>query len=317
MVLQKWWNRLRKKDQISKLETEVSRLSLEYQKEINRGVDLKALLVAAEDIYSKDIKRLRRQWPAEVVRLFRATFAEEVKFLKLPQNSLMAPAPFTVVNFNSVPLQMEGEWKKYSLPAATDEVIAPDVFRVVWKWHGKERTGVGRVISECHVFGRVVGAFQYGGPGEVEAIRQAVAKSPLEIGAMLLSTYTLFFWQKITHQRGRNIRDFYGVVGFAGDVRQHDFLWTKLTADQNRQRAVEVPVFKFGQWMTIPFNWNRLLQGCFEGMETYAKAVEAKRIASNVSLAAFSAARVETDAAMEALKVAEIFNDPNEEDPPE
>lgn len=186
--------------------------------------------------------------------------------------------PFSIVNFNPVPLTLSGELSRYRVPSPIDERLPKDVSRITIGYQDKPRVGHVLTPRHAHIFGRMSNATGTGAPGEVLAQREVRHMLPSGIAYSFLEHYSPIF---VTRKDGMatapptDARKIYGVMAFEGDV--HTLAKLCDGDEMDEDATINVPVAKVIQggtkiYNTIPYRLGDYLKNMFDGQLRYAKA---------------------------------------------
>lgn len=151
-----------------------------------------------------------------------ARFEAEKTALQLAPENRMA---FTVVNFNPMPLRMQGIYLRYSMPGGQDKNLPPNVKRIVLRWNGAERRGVYMTIGEPLIFGKTLGVLEAPLPlnhvvPEFFTIQEARALSPMQIAQAIRAEYSSSSTIADAAERRRFKPDIHGVTAFRGGIEE-------------------------------------------------------------------------------------------------
>jgi hypothetical protein len=152
--------------------------------------------------------------------------------------------PFTIANFNPLPVGLQGELSRYKVPSPDDDRLPKDVLRITIPFDGRERVGHCLTIRDPHVYGRNVNAtwHQGGGPGDAIIQREPMYYLPVAIAYNFLEHYSPIF---VTERDGKaaappkDARKFYGILAFRGDVHTLERL---LQEENPAKQVIDVPL---------------------------------------------------------------------------
>jgi hypothetical protein len=185
--------------------------------------------------------------------------------------------PFTVVNFNPVPVDLSGELKRYRIPTADDDRLPKEVSRISFEWGGQIRRGHALTISEPHMYGRNAGAHSFNG-NQAMAIpeREVQYFLPVAIAYHFLEHYSTIFVakgpQRVTAPP-KDRKKIFGLLVFEGNLRA-----LEETNLNKNGRMIRVPVAREMQnrkrmYSTIEYNFDDYLDEMFSGQLKYADTV--------------------------------------------
>lgn len=152
--------------------------------------------------------------------------------------------PFTIVNFNPVPLNLEGELQRYRVPSPMDERLPKDVLRIKIPYDGRERVGHLLTIREPHIYGKNVNATWHpgGGPGDAVVSREVMYYTPMAVAYNFLEHFSPIF---VAGSDGKvapppkDARKIFGVLAFKGDIHTLENL---LNEEDDSRRIINVPL---------------------------------------------------------------------------
>ncbi len=207
-------------------------------------------------------------------------FAQKVKMRREQLEGHFSP--FTIINFNPLALRLEGLFKRYSVASPDDERLPKDVHRVVMNWRGQDRVGHVLTIRDPLLTGRMSGAKQSGGPGEVVPEQEVAEYLPIAIAYSFLEHYSPIFATKgdgMAAAPPKDARRMYGVLAFEGDT--HTLERERL---EKNGRMIRVPLAKvqtLGKvtqrfYDTVTVKLDDYLDQMFLGQRRYADAVISK-----------------------------------------
>ena len=186
--------------------------------------------------------------------------------------------PFTVINFNPVPLGLSGVLKQYKVWTPDDGKLPADVLRISLPWEGKARRGHVLTIREPKKDGKMVGAQAGASPGEVTAQREPKLYMPKEIAYSFLEHYSPVFAAKpgtVLPPAPKDARRIYGVLVFEGDIHTLEAI---LDQDDPAKRIINVPVChiqtigktSIKSFRTVPYSFDKYLEQMFTGQKKFA-----------------------------------------------
>jgi len=187
---------------------------------------------------------------------------------------------FTVINFNPVPLTLEGELGRYSVPTPFDHRLPATVQRVSFEWQGRERFGHALTLREPHIFGKMVSAVPHNGDKAYPIPqRQVEYYLPIAIAYAFLEHYSPIF---VTHRDQKvaappkDARRIYGVLAYEGDLSalNHYHL-------QQSDRKIKVPIARQQtvgartqrSYTTVDCDLDEYLEEMFGGQLRFADGV--------------------------------------------
>jgi hypothetical protein len=204
-------------------------------------------------------------------------FAQKVKMRRQQLEGHFSP--FTIINFNPLALRLEGLFKRYCVPSPDDERLPVNVKRVSMKWRGQERMGHALTIREPLLTGRMAGAKQAGGPGEVVPEQEVAEYLPIAIAYAFLEHYSPIFATKndgMAAAPPKDARRMYGVLAFEGD--EHALAGSVL---EKSGRNIKIPLARvqtLGKltqrfYESVDYSLDEYLDRMFLGQRQYADAV--------------------------------------------
>ena len=209
-------------------------------------------------------------------------FADNVQAKRQELIDSGACVPCSVVNFNPVPLTLQGELRAFSVPSAYDDRLPSDVLRFTLDYEGKKRRGHAITIRFPHFYGRNVSAqwHQGGGPGDAIVQRDAMYYLPVALGYMLLEHFSPIFVRGPGDKAApppKDLRGLYGVLAFRGDIHH---LQSVLNEPEPEKRRIQVPlavVRTTGKIVQRSYTWaetgiDDYLEKMFAGQRQSARA---------------------------------------------
>lgn len=186
--------------------------------------------------------------------------------------------PFTVINFNPMPVGLQGVLKQYKVWTPDDGKLPKDVLRISVEWEGKERRGHVLTIREPKKDGKMVGATAGGAPGEVTAQREPKLYMPKEIAYSFMEHFSPVFTARpgtVLPPAPKDARRIFGVLVFEGDIHTLEGLLNEADPDK---RIINVPVChvhtvgntSIKAFRTVQFSLDRYLEQMFSGQKKYA-----------------------------------------------
>lgn len=192
--------------------------------------------------------------------------------------------PFSVVNFNPVPLGLQGVLKQYTVPSPDDRRLPKDILRIHLPYEGKDRVGHMVTIRYPKMDGKMVGATGQGNPGEVIPQREVKYYLPNEIAFNFLEHFSPIFMAKegtVLPPTPKDGRKIYGVLVFRGDSRTLENL---LEMEDTSKQIIEVPVAHVTQigktsiksFRTVQVNLQEYIDRMFAGQKRFADGTIAR-----------------------------------------
>ena len=192
--------------------------------------------------------------------------------------------PYTIINFNPVPLGLLGVLKRYKVWTPEDGKLPEDVFRVEIEWEGKQRRGHVLTIREPLKDGKMTGATGTGQPGEVIAQREPKLYMPREAAYSFMEHFSPVFTAKtgtVLPPAPKDARKIYGVLVFEGDIHTFENLMAEPDPDK---RIIKVPVCHIStvgktsikSFRTVDFRLDDYLEQMFKGQRKFADATVAR-----------------------------------------
>ena len=188
--------------------------------------------------------------------------------------------PYTIINFNPVPLGLQGVLKQYKVWTPEDGKLPQDVFRVSLEYDGKLRRGHALTIRDPKKDGKMTGASGTGQPGEVIAQREPKLYMPREIAYSFMEHFSPVF----TAVRGtvlppapKDARKIFGVLIFEGDIHTFENL---MAEEDPARRIIKVPVChvqtvgktSIKSFRTVDFPLDEYMNQMFTGQRKYGDA---------------------------------------------
>lgn len=196
--------------------------------------------------------------------------------------------PFTIINFNPVPLDMTGVLKRYRIPSPDDNRLPPDVMRMSLEFDGQERRGHALTIRYPLKDGKMLDAKSptSGSLGEPIVSRSPKLYWPKEVAYKITERFSPVFVAiaaggVIQPAAPKDARRIYGVLAFEGDIHT---LERVLEEDDPAKRIINVPVChmrtigktSIPEFRTLPYSFDEYIAQMFAGQRKYADAVITK-----------------------------------------
>jgi hypothetical protein len=235
------------------------------------------------------------QMPAGSVGQKAQEFSELVKAKHMELTETGQIVPFTVINFNPVPLTLEGMLARYRVPSPDDDRLPKDVSRITLSWAGKERVGHALTMREPHMYGRMMNATPYNGDKSIAVPDRAVEYIlPVGIAFTFLEHFSPIFVtgvDKTAPAPPKDGRRIYGVLAFKGDLRtlaaQSELLEEELQAEKDGiaytgpRATIEVPLARLinvgnqkrRAYSVVQFPLRDYLRQMFDGQVRFASVV--------------------------------------------
>lgn len=192
--------------------------------------------------------------------------------------------PYSIINFNPVEVGLQGELKRYKVPTPNDDRLPSDVLRLSIEWEGKDRRGHILTIRDPHKYGKMVGAKQDGGAGEVTAQREPKYLTPQAIAYSFMEHFTPIFTAKhgvVLPPAPKDARKIYGLLVFEGDIHT---LQALLDEEDPEKRVIRVPICNMTtigrtsirSYRTVEYPLDEYLEKMFTGQRKFADATVAR-----------------------------------------
>lgn len=233
------------------------------------------------DLFSENIRLERQfgkavdiidQWQHNFISRQQARFNSELAAIeRKPCNAC------SVINFNTFPLQMQGQLSRYSVSSFTAKHLMPDEKRITIEFEGERHRAVVKSIAAPCIYVRVSDAtprigrdMEYDFSNPIRS-QTAMSISPLEIAFTIQQSFSPTFGANrcgVIDRRPKNHIKCFGVLAFEGSL---DDLKKAAAADQGRSLRF-ITMYDNGifcpalDYLIPRLNW------MFEGMKIYAEA---------------------------------------------
>jgi hypothetical protein len=211
-------------------------------------------------------------------------FAEQAEAKCLEAIENRQSTPFTIINFNPVPLGLQGVLKQYKVWTPDDGKLPENVFRVELEYDGKTRRGHVLTIREPKKDGKMIGATGTGNAGEVIPQREPKLYMPREIAYSFMEHFSPVFTANpgtILPPAPKDARKIFGVLVFEGDIHTFENLMAEQDPDK---QIINVPVCHIStvgktsikSFRTVDFRLDEYLRQMFAGQRKFADATVAR-----------------------------------------